>query len=687
MIVTYDWVKEFIPTKLSPEDLAHKLTMIGLEVEGMHKKDKDTVLDINLTPNKADSLSVFGIAREVSLFDDAPLKKTDADISKAANSNLVPNISIEDADLCPRYSGIIVEGIKVEESPSWMKERLENCGIRAINTIVDITNYVLLELGHPLHAFDFDLLGGKKIIVRRAKKGEKIQTLDGNARELSTDMLVIADAEKPVAVAGVMGGANSEINDRTKNILLEAAYFNPVSVRKTSRKLGMHTEASHRFERGADYDCTIKAVLRAAELVLQLNPRAKVSVVKDIYPKKIESRSVSYRNRRYEQIIGIPVAFQSALEIIRRIGAEIRHVDEKAETVEIGIPSYRPDIEHEIDIIEEVARVTGFDKVPVLLPDAAPTPGLYDTFRKEYDAGVALRHLLKGAGLREALNYSFVPFAFCDKMGLIRNAPVRLVNPLDSTQDIMRTELLSGLLLSLQANDRFLNRDLGFFEIGNVFSFSEAKKSEQELKLGLLLCGLKQKKSGNKIEESWDFFDLKGIIEIVLGYFGAEASFVRSKTGFLNKGKSADIIVDGKCIGFLGELDYQKRALLDMKDMNESVFVAELSLADLLSGIGKKILFKHLEKFHPVRRDLSLVVPVSMEYSKVAQSIRSHESVESVDLVDIFKGGNLGPDELSLTFSVKLKNDKDKPLSDTEISSQMAVVVKGLTEGLKLRLR
>jgi len=685
MLVPISWLKEFIPVADDAAEIERKLTMLGLEVEGAAEKSGETVFDIKLTANKADSLSVFGISRELGLVSDKSLKQPAPSVDKFPKSSLKAEIEIRDPDLCPRYSGLIIEAVKVKPSPDRIVRRLEQCGIRAINDIVDATNYGLLELGHPLHAFDLNLLDGKKIVVRRAAANEVLTTLDGVKRTLIPDNLVIADAKKAVALAGIMGGSNSEINDSTTTILLESAYFDPVSVRKTGRKLGLHTEASHRFERGADYGGTVRALLRCAEIILELNPSAKVSAVTDVYPVHVKRREIVYRNARYAKIIGAAVPFKDAASIIRKTGCVVSE-DAANESLSAEPPSYRPDLEREIDLIEEVARVTGYDKIPVFIPSVAPISSeLFDGFKKEFDMFKHLRTILSSAGLNETVNYSFESAEFNDKLGLPSSGRVPVLNPLDQNQGTMRMSLVPGLLSTLQRNGRFLNHDMGLFELGSVF-ISDSGKIVQENRLAIALSGLKSVKKAHQEEISWDWFDLKGFVEFCLsGFEPVQASFRKPvlPQAFLHKGRTAEILIGSTPAGYLGELSYLKVQELELKG---PVFVAELSLAPLAEKGLRKMKFAALEKLLPVHRDLSLLVPKETGSAKVEEFIRSREFVAGVSLKDIYENEKIGAANAGLTFTVTLLQNPSKPLSDSEINGRMAELVKGLEKiGLKQR--
>jgi phenylalanyl-tRNA synthetase beta chain len=685
MIVTYKWLKEYVDIDLTPSELAEKLTMAGLEVEGLEKHGDDTVLHINLTPNRADSLSIIGCARESAIAGETSLKLPRFSVKEFAPSKRKADIAIEAPDLCARYSGLIIENITIKDSPSEIREKLERCGVRAINNIVDATNYVLLETGHPQHAFDLHLLAGEKIIVRRAGKSEKIKTLDGEEHQLTHDDLVIADAKQPVALAGIMGGFNSEIKTGTKDILLESAWFEPVSIRRTSRRLRLHTEASHRFERGADPMMTVNALLRTAEIILRQCPEARVSAVTDAIGRKIKPTHLKYRNARYEKIIGTSVKFPAAVSILKKIGCEVDDRDNEAQICKVTIPSWRCDIEREIDLIEEIARLTGYDKVPVIMPEIpAVENSLLNSFEQEFMTITRLRTLLGDSGLREVINFSFDSEELNKKLGIDTSLAPVLKNPMDSNQGILRPALLSSLMTSLMSNGRFQNHDLGLFEIGKVFS-SSGNETSEEMKLGILLSGLRTGKDGLHEEAAWDFFDIKGFCELILEQFPLDDIIWRPcEKPYLRKGRSAEILSKGIVLGWLGELNLGVLGSLDIKT---SVLAAEISLAvPLIKGLNRKI-FKPLDRFQQVRRDISLIIPAGIDFHTVKVFLTGHPAVETAGLVDNYSGDKIPSGHSCLTFTVTLKNNQEKALTDEEINSSMSDIVAklGTEMGIKLR--
>jgi len=678
MKVLWNWIKEFIELKVSPFEAAESLTMSGIEVESVEKLDEDFLFDINLTANRPDCLSVRGVARELSVIYDLPLKEPSYSLSFVLNKK--PKVTIESPTLCPRYSALIIEGVKNTTSPSKVRYRLEACGIRSINAIVDATNYILLETGHPLHAFDLDSLEEKEIIVRCARENETITTLDGINRKLTTEDLVIADKQSPVALAGIMGGAYTEIKDSTVNILLESAYFNPVSIRKTSRRHSLHTEASHRFERGADFEETVPSLIKTAKLITEWTG-GKVSEITDCRLSELKPSVINFRLKRYEKIIGSTVDFDKACHILEKLGCVVKSVDSGKCTAEILPPSFRPDLVREIDLIEEICRLNGYDKVPVLMPELPPVSSkeeMFKDFKNFFEVTTHIRTVLSSAGLKETINYSFESSEFNNLLGMSEKEREFLLNPLDSNQNMMRVSLLPGLLSSLLNNKRYLNTDLGFFEIGKIFPNGKEKEM-----LSILLSGKKNFNSPYKKEREWDFFDLKGIVERIISDFNIEkVCFEKSTVSLFHKGQCAQIIYDGKVVGILGSLSPVIKERLELR---QKVFLAELELEFLMKAGLKGPDNIEIERFLPVKRDISVVCSVEQNVEDLLRFFKDKKEISSVVLSDIYKDEKLGKDKMSLTFSISLK--QIKKMTEEEINSIMGDIIRELIEKMKVALR
>lgn len=500
MLISYNWLRELTNTNLTPAELRERLTMVGLAIDAVGQVNGDFVLDVEVPSNRPDCLSHVGIAREVAVIESGSVNRTQGKPAPVAGrAEEITSVEIRDADLCPRYAARVIRGVKIGPSPDWLVKRLEEIGQRAINNVADITNYVLHELGQPLHAFDFAKLTGQRIVVRRATKGEKLKTLDGVERELSGDMLVIADAEKPVALAGIMGGEESEISNSTVDVLIESAYFDPDSVRRTARQLAMDTEASRRFERGADCENVIDAQTRCVELICEIAGGKATEDIVDIYPRPVPAKRVRFRPSRVESLTSLQVEPDKAKRILSGLG----FIEDRAtaDAIEYTVPSWRVDVSLEEDLVEEVARHYGYDKIGSALP---PT-SLAGEYQPSEMKRRALRRALSASGFDEAINLSFIQAGSEEHFQLIpefeprsREADneqfVTLQNPIIEEAGRMRLTLLPGLLESVRHNLNHGVRDVRLFEIGRIFAASmDGELPIERESLALVGTGVLQK--------------------------------------------------------------------------------------------------------------------------------------------------------------------------------------------------
>lgn len=676
MRVPIEWLKEFVEFSLSPEELALKLTMIGLEVESLEKAYDDTVLEVNVTPNRPDCLSILGIAREVSAMINSPLRFPECGIQAESGPSSVA-VVIADEDLCLRYAGRDIEDVAIGPSPEWMKRRLEQCGMRPINNIVDITNYVLMEMGHPLHAFDRGKLKGGRIRVARAIPGNRVTTLDGSVRDIPDGSLLIWDAERPVAVAGVMGGAESEVEEHTKHIFLESAYFLPASVRRTSKALGLKTESAYRFERGTDIEFLEKALDRAAFLMATL-AGGRVSKKVDVYPKPFEPPKITVRFERVNKILGTSIIPDDMLDIMKRLGIEVLQADTKAFT--ITPPSYRRDMEREIDVVEEVARFHGYEKIPVTVPKIHTSGGGTDR-RHEHTSTV--KNALIVEGFTEAVNYSFMNYQALDMLSLGSDDPRRrtltLRNPLNEDESCLRTTLVPSLVKNLVVNVSTGSRDVRLFEISRVYIDQGESLPKEEHHLGVLY--FKEKGPSLWKDETPDFFLVKGVVESLMrglrihGY-----TFEPSFEPFLHPGKSCDIKVSGVRIGFLGLLHPQIVEKLGLKVSRKDIVLLEIDLDLLFNFVPKTATYTPIPKYPGIERDVALIVDESLPAFTIIAEIRAYPSelMEDVVLFDFYKGKNIPEGKKSLAFTVRYRA-KDRTLTDSEIEELHAGLVTYVT--------
>jgi phenylalanyl-tRNA synthetase beta chain len=676
MLVSFNWIKEFIDTGLSAEETAHALTMAGLEVEGFDKKDDgDYVLEVNVTPNRPDCLSVLGIARELHAITGKTLKPPPHAIINEAPTQF--NIEIQDKDLCARYTGRVVKGLKVAESPDWLKTLLERSGIRAVNNVVDVTNYVLLELGHPLHAFDLDTLEGGTIKVAVAGKDQKIITIDGVDRKLPDDALLIWDGKRPVAVAGVMGGIDTEVRNSTKNILIESAWFKPQSVRRTSKALGLRTESSYRFERGTDILGLETALDRTALLVSQLTG-GTVEFKIDVFPAKFSPKPITMRYEKISRLLGVEIPHDEVTGILRQLDLEIQQVTQ--ETFVVTAPSFRPDLTMDADIMEEVARLYGYGKIPTTMPiaDISSTGGAPD--RRIAKAKEAMHK----EGLNEAINYSFMNENYLDVLKIpdtdSRRKTVRIKNPLRAEDAVLRTMLVPSLIENFLYNFNRGTKNIRLFEIARVFEDTGDKLPKETLKL----CGISfvELKPNLWKESSPDFYQLKGAVESLFHMLRASEPEFKKPTEepFLHPGKSADIYLRGKRAGFMGELSPDILEKLDAKTKT-SLNICELDMDVLLSPVQESVTYSPIPRYPAIERDLSLVVDEAVQAADIAALIRSYpgEFIEEVSVFDTFTGKNIPARKKSLAFSIRYRSP-ERTLTDEEVEKIHQNIVKHVTE-------
>ena len=650
---------------------------------------EDFVLEIGITPNRADCLSVLGVARDAAAVLDIDIKPKKYELidSSTANISQVP-ITIEEPDLCPRYGAAILQNINISHSPHWIRRRLFACSIRPINNIVDITNYILLERGQPLHAFDLSKLHGPEIRVRRAKAGEKLQTLDGKERELTPDMLVIADSDQAVAIAGVMGGANSEVDQNTNSILLESAWFEPSQVRRTAKALKLSTEASYRFERGIDPEGVIDALKDAVGLVQQLAGGTLAQPIIDEYPKPFKASKVKVRPKRVNKLLGINLDAASISNILSKLGVEL--INQSDEAIEAIMPSYRLDLKEEIDLVEEVARLHGFQNIPTKLPRAeiGSLP-----LRKLWLLKEKIRHILNGNSYREAISYSFIAPKDIAALGLSkddpRNKAVKIMNPLTEDQSVMRTHILPSLLLAASKNQARRNMDLALFEMGKIFLATEKEKlPKEEERLGIIL-------SGDRFPVSWawpkqevDFFDLKGAVEellTVLGVKNIHFDLGAPDDPYYKQGSSLRIFSDKTLIGTLGEISPK---VLKGFDVTGPVYGLDISLDHLVKLYTTEKEFHPLPKYPAAERDVAIIIDSSIPAIQLLDFIREQgvEFLEYVTIFDLYQGKPIPKGKKSIGIKFRYRAE-DHTLTEDEINAVHEPLVQKLLNQFRGELR
>lgn len=686
MFISYKWLRELTGTKLSPEEIRDRLTSVGLAVDAVEARGDDSVIDVEVPSNRGDCLSHLGIARELAVIEQS---KVQGPRSKVENpqgkTSEFASVEIRDPDLCPRYSARVVRGVKIGPSPEWLTKKLEAIGQRPINNVTDITNYVLHEFGQPLHAFDLARLTEKSIVVRRATAGEMLKTLDGVERKLDPEMLVIADAQRAVAVGGVMGGEESEISNSTTDVLIESAYFNPASVRRTAKLLGLHTEASHRFERGTNPEGVLIALNRCVSLICELAGGVPTEDAIDVYPNPAPTRSVSLRPERVEAITSLRVEANEAKRILTALGFTLRAEHDHGLTFDV--PPWRHDVAIEEDLVEEVARQTGYDNIKTALPPAS-FAGEYHSSEKPKRA---LRLALKALGFNEAINFSFVELT--NDFELIpafasQSDGVTLTNPIIEEASRMRQTLLPGLLSAVRHNLNHGIRDISLFEMGRVFTASSEESrlpAEREV-LALVATGGTLETDRAQAARELDFFDVKGALESAIEAMNLpKAGFAAAGVKHLRPGQSATIRANGALVGSIGRLAESVSANYKFR---QPVFVAEVDLTTLLEMDEQPVLYSPLPRFPSIVRDVSLLVDRQVSVSELIAAAKQQSGAHFIaaNFVGLYEGEGIPDNKRSVTLRLEYRAP-DRTLRDEEIDDVHWSIVKALQEKFSAEVR
>ena len=668
----------------------------------------DIVFELEITPNRPDCLSLIGVAREIRAETGNALKLPQVDLSEdETDIREVTSVTIEAPDLCPRYAARVIRGVKVGQSPVWLQQRLESVGIGVINNIVDITNFVLMEYGQPLHAFDYHKLAENRIVVRRAARGENLTTLDEIDRELTPDMLVIADAEKPVALAGIMGGYDSEITETTADVLLESAYFNPSSIRATAKALGISTEASYRFERGADIGVVLAALDRAAELIAELAGGSICKGVVDVYPGQQPLTEIQLRPERVNFILGTSLDISEMVQILSDLGFDVKAnstgnyqageetLKKSAETpkqipssknpLQIAVPTFRSDVTREIDLIEEIARVYGYDNIPTTLPKGdipVPAPNPSTEVRKR------IKHFLLAAGMMEAINYSFCDPTCFDKIRFAADHPLRdvlkLQNPLSPEMSVLRTTLLPSLLENAQHNRNHQIDTIALFEIGSVFIRDGAKK-EPERVTGILAGHVGDGVYSHPYREP-DFYDIKGVAEGILEVCGiVDYTLEKTDAPTFHPGRNAAVLARNRQIGIFGEAHPE---VLENYDLPYKAYLFDFDMEALVDAAIFAKRFEPISVYPKVERDLAIVVDKAVLSDMPTELIYATggELVESVRLFDVYEGEQVPEGKKSLAYAITY-HSATETLTDKTVNALHDKVVKHLNQELGAELR
>ncbi len=651
----------------------------------------DVILEIAITPNRSDALSHIGVARDLAAIFERELKMHSLQFKKSSQKiNELASVEIIDAENCPRYSSCVVTNVEIKESPDWLKKRLTLIGLRPISNIVDVTNYVMYETGQPLHAFDLEKLAGNKIVVKSTSDDSKFTTLDSKERKLRKNTLMICDAEKPVAIAGVMGGENSEISESTKNILLESAYFNPSSIRKTSKALGLSTEASYRFERGIDPNNTLFSVERAAQLIAELSGGEIADGVIDEYPNKIEPIEINLRYERIKRILGYDISKDKVQNILTSLGLKI--TSETENELQVSVPTFRPDIEREIDLIEEIARIYGYDNIPTISKINITLGHKVD----ESNFVTNLRDTAISLGLFEMINNPLQSESFADLVG----NKIVLQNPQSLDMAYLRTSLIPGVLQVISNNIKVGEKNLLLFEIGDVFnkiSIDEIKSFddfEEKKKLIVAITGKLTEKRWNLEERSYDFYFLKGIVDAIISKFSLDNvlndSYYHNVNTIYDYYFTKNFSIKSKNhiekqIGVGGKV---KKDVLKNFDINQDVYCFEFDIDELSKIEASSKAFVEPLKYPKIFRDFAFIFDKDISYEEVKSFIKKKSSalLKSVNLFDLFESESLGNNKKSMAFSLEYF-DESRTLKEEEVEKDFVNLISLVTKNFNATLR
>lgn len=673
MKLPVSWLREYVDAPEDPEKIGEDLTMVGFALEGMEGQGDDAVLDLDVTTNRVDAMNVYGLAREVAVVYSRPLRPLELSFGEKGNeASEVLEVTIEAPDLCPRFSARVMD-VRLGPSPSWMQERLEQVGVRPINNIVDLSNYVMLEMGHPSHAFDLARIPGGRLNIRWARKGETLTTLDEVDRSLGLDKGVVAGPEDALALAGVMGGASSEVSGETETVALEAAYWNPLAIRRAAKALGMHSEASHRFERGADPNGTLVSIARIGHLLEKLGAGTVRPGVIDVVPEPLEARKVGLRARRASAVLGTEIPAAQCEKTLTGLGFGLESTRDGEWTV--TVPTWRGDVSREADLIEEIGRHHGVDGIPSTLPPSRGVGRLGPGQREER----LVRDVLVGAGLTETIGYAFVGSAAGNGQG-----PIRLANPLAEQQSILRGDLVEpGLLESLETNVRQGRKDLALFEIGRVFHPGDGLPAEEK-RLAILMAGAVRQPHWSEPGRDVDPFDIKGVLELVFERLGAgtlELDPEGARPDILHPGQSATVRHDGAVIGWMGALRP------GVREGKEPVVVAEVALDPITAGAGAAERFTVLARFPAVERDLAIVADAGARSGDLVETVRkaAGELLTRVEVKDRYDRPPVPAGKVSLMLGLRYQ-DPERTLTNEEVQASVEAVIRELRQaGLDIR--
>lgn len=643
----------------------------------------DVVFNIEVTPNRPDCLSILGIAHEVAALLNVKVKEPSLEFPESGSDiNSMVRVEIKDSSLCPRYCAGLVTDVEIGPSPSWMQERLTACGLRPINNIVDITNYVLMEYGQPLHAFDFQKLQGARIIVRPAGKGENMYSLDGSQRNLEEEMLLIADEHKGVAIAGVMGGVNSEVAYDTRIILLESASFNPVSIRRTSSNLRLKTEASLRFERGISPELTIPALKRAISLISALAKGKPARGIIDLYPGKKGKEPIPFSSKETRHILGMDIDVKHISETLESLGFECQHSKSDKEELEVKPPYWRSDIHGAADLAEEIARIMGYDQIPTTLLGSAEIPDRFPDISLLLKDEI--RDILVQCGMQEIITYSLTNIEIIEKAKAPTSAitPLKLANPLSSLQDSLRTNLRSGLLSILSFNERRQEDSYKLFELGRIYIPEDKGLPDEREMLAGILSGLRPR-GWDREEGELNFYDAKGILESLFSALGLKADFVPSSDPGLSPGKQAEILINKSVAGVIGEIHHDVQEAFEIKN---KAFLFEIDISVIEKNISPLKPYYPVTRYPSIIRDMALIVDSAIPSGQIIAIMKKFPLIEHVWLFDLYTGAGITKGKKSLAYRLVFQAP-DRSLTDEEVKGIQEQIIEKLHSEFGTSLR
>jgi phenylalanyl-tRNA synthetase beta chain len=679
MKISLNWIRDFVDVDLTVSRVVKTLDNIGLLTEHWEKTDGDIILDIETYANRPDTLGHRGIARELAAALGLPLREQDYPLEELEEkaSGLV-DVQIWDDDLCPRYCGMVVKDVKVGPSPEWLAKRIEAMGLHPINNVVDITNYVLFATAQPIHAFDLAKVTGRKVIIRRASKGEKLLSLEGKEVDLSPDMLVIADEGMPIALAGVIGGEYSAVSDKTKDVFIESAYFDPISIRKTSKTTGIQTDASYRFERGADISFAPLAARMTASLLTRFGGKACTGII-DIYPKPRKIKTVMLRNHRVTSLLGVDVDKRFIEKTLMDLGFQT--TSKQGGIWQVKIPHFRIDIEREADLIEEIARFFGYEKIPVQIPPLRTLEPVMDAKKERINIS---RQLLFHYGFDEVVNFSFMDPEKAGKFvsGL---SPIQIRNPISTRAALLRTTLIGGLLDTVSWNMNRGAEGIHVYEIGNIFHH-ENDNYREDLMLALVMTGLRGEKHWREKDKKEDFFYLKGVCESLMKQLRYGPFFFHDVNHpYFQEGSSVALHFKGETIGFLGLV---RKNIIEEYVLKEKVWAAEINLSLLFEKQAKAFQFTPVAKYPNVSRDVSFIGDKAVSFEEIKRIVEKLRlpHLEKFSLYDRYSGSSIPENKVSLSFRFIFRHP-NRTLQTEEVDALQGKIIAALRTSFNFQLR